>query len=49
MICMECNEPTGSEDMICPDCLQEISGYSDEDFDNAEILKAIGNYDYETE
>ena len=44
MICSECNEPTGSDDMICPECLQEISGCNDE-----EILKAIGNYEYETE
>jgi RNA polymerase subunit RPABC4/transcription elongation factor Spt4 len=36
MICIECNELTGSDDLICPDCLQEISGYSDEDFDDNE-------------
>ena len=34
MICIECNEPTGNGDLICPECLQEISGYDNEDFDD---------------
>ena len=34
MICVECNDETCSDDMICPECLQEISGYDNEDFDD---------------
>ena len=34
MICIECNDQTGSDDLICPDCLREISGYDNEDFDD---------------
>lgn len=29
MICIECNDNTGSDDLICPDCLKEISGYNE--------------------
>ena len=35
MICIECNDDTGSDDLICPECLQEISGYDEsEEYDN---------------
>ena len=35
MICIECNELTDSDDLICPDCLREISGYDEsEEYDD---------------
>lgn len=29
-VCCYCGNTTGSEDLICPDCLAEISGYEGE-------------------
>ena len=29
-VCCYCGDATGSEDLICPDCLSEISGYEEE-------------------
>lgn len=29
-VCCYCGDTTGSEDLICPNCLSEISGYEGE-------------------
>ena len=44
MICIECNELTDSDDLICPDCLREISGYGKKRKPDTEFLCELCSY-----